>query len=268
MSTNYHLTKNDSTSYSTGYEVFLSRTNFREVILKQFTHSLISNLSNKKSLKILDVGCGNGEMTKKYVSALKSAGVTVSYIHLLEPSKSALEVAEIRFQNSLTPSVGHNTTLDSFLGSNTENSFDLIIASYVFYHLNPESVEGLIARLSPKGTLVIMMGGQNHPLRSNPILKDLSKHGDSFNLKEVLASSKGLSIKIDSLTTNLNISELSKDGVVNEDGKKFFSFIYNHELDLFTPQQLDALTETISEINERDGGIAHPTHEIIWVSPK
>lgn len=265
MNGKYHLTTSDSSSYATGYDVFLKRTNFREVILKGFSNAITTKLPSAGPLKILDIGCGNGVMSQKYVDTIHFCGKRIASLHLVEPSQAALEESEQALKRSIPQISKYNVTLDSFLGSVVEKDFDLIIASYVFYHLNLKSVKGLISILKPGGALVIMMGGVDHPLRRNPILNALSKHGDSLNLKEVLASIQDISFAVESYSTDLNISGLMNENQIMEDGRNFFSFIYNCDLDSFTQPQLEALHHTLEEINKSGNGIAHPKHEIIWV---
>lgn len=261
----YHLTSKDSSSYASGYEIFLKRTNFREVILNGFSNGIKSNDLNTATLTVLDVGCGNGEMTKKYLDAIYSCHNKAIKLHLLEPSSAALEDAVDKLIDSNIHVKKHNSTLDDYLLTDTSESFDLIIVSYVFYHLNAKSVQGLISLLKPNGYLVIMMGGKDHPLRRNPILKAISKHGDSFDLKEVLNSIKNITMRVEEFLTDVNISGLINGDQLTDEGRLFFSFIYNHDLDLFTSQQLEALHQTISEVSQVDDGKAHPKHEIIWV---
>lgn len=265
MSSKYHLTNKDSSSYASGYEIFLKRTNFREVILKGFSSGITSTNLKSSPFSILDVGCGNGEMTKKYLDEIISSHSITIKLHLLEPSLTALEDASAKLSTPNTEVKKHNVTLDEYLLSNTPNDFDLIIVSYVFYHLNAKSVQGLISLLKPNGTLVIMMGGKDHPLRRNPILKNLSKHGDSFDLKTELSSIKNIKTTEEVFSTDVDISGLINGTQITDEGRLFFSFIFNHELDLFNHQQLVALHQTVSEILESDDGKAHPKHEIIWV---
>lgn len=261
----YHLTSKDSSSYASGYEIFLKRTNFREVILNGFSSGIKSNALNPAALTVFDVGCGNGEMTKKYLNAINSCHNKAIKLHLLEPSSAALDEAADKLTDSNIQVIKHSSTLDEYLLTDSTESFDLIIVSYVFYHLNAKSVQGLISLLKPNGYLVIMMGGKDHPLRRNPVLKAISKHGDSLDLKVVLNSIKNITIKVEEFLTDVNISGLINGNQLTEEGRLFFSFIYNHDLDLFTSQQLEALYQTISEVSQVDDGKAHPKHEIIWV---
>ncbi len=265
MTSKYHLTAQDSSSYAGGYEIFLKRTNFREVILKGFSNRISNTKIISNPFSILDVGCGNGEMTEKYLNAITSSHNTPINLHLLEPSLTALEDASEKLIAPNIKTIKHNITLDDYLLSQVPNNFDLIIVSYVFYHLNAKSVQGLISLLKPNGNLVIMMGGKDHPLRRNPILKTLSKHGSSFDLKAELSSMKNIKMEVNEFTTDVDISGLICENQIIDDGRLFFSFIYNHDLDLFTQPQLAALHQTVSEILKSDDGKAHPKHEIIWV---
>lgn len=264
--TNYHLTKEDSSSYEKGYEIFLKRTNFREVILKGFSERISSFSLNSKNLEVLDVGCGNGEMTKRYIESLNVEDHQYISLHLVEPSANALAEASKNLENLNTKIRPHNSTLEAYLSTNPEESFDLIIVSYVFYHLNANTVRGLISLLKPNGAIAIMMGSKDHPLRRNPILRNLSKHGDSFDLKEELASIDNVSFKVEEFKTDVILTGLVNGENVTEDGRGFFSFIYNHQIDLFSNLQLEALKQTITDLLFTDDGKAHPKHEIIWVT--
>lgn len=263
MSSNYHLTDTDSSTYESGYEIFLKRTDFREKILGKFESSLTSEVTTKE-LEILDIGCGNGEMTSKYVEAIRN-GSHIKTLSLLEPSESALNLAITKTSKLVQEVIPLNVTLEKFIAAKNDKNYDLIIASYVFYHLTSSSINSLISKLKPLGKIVIMMGGPDHPLRKDPNLKAISKHGDSSSLKQILNSRNDISINEIKIETNLDLSNLINNSSITPDGNKFFSFIYNEELDHFSNQQMNALLDTVSNIEKNDKSIAHPTHEIIWV---
>ena len=125
----YSLEAKDSSTYEDGYNIFLKRSNFRERILSSFQEIVSKRLQSSDSLKVLDVGCGDGEMTKRYLQCLKPKTKKIM-LSLIEPAlstrKSAVDAtkgeSEVVYSGSILPSSG---------------GFDLIIASYVFYHLQP-----------------------------------------------------------------------------------------------------------------------------------
>lgn len=262
----YFTKETDSGSYADGYDIFLSRTNFRDKVLNQFNASLKDNLPPLSLLNVLDIGCGNGQMTKRYLETLKDFSLNVS---LLEPSQAALAMASQTIA-SITNQINQiNETADHyFTNSSGKEEFDLIIASYVFYHLSPVILDRVINSLTDEGRLVIMMGAKEHPLRQHPSLKSLSKHGDNSQLKDFLGQleSKNLiSTNISSIKTDLDLNGLYENGELSQEGKSFFSFVYNQDLSNFSEENFAALKSTLNDVYTKASGIVHPTHEIIWV---
>jgi SAM-dependent methyltransferase len=267
---NYHTTSKDSKSYSEGYEIFLKRTNFREKILTHFKNSFPKNLKGLKNLRLLDLGCGNGEMTSLYLEALKNLSPEVELeIYLIEPAEQALTKAKERAFNYSKNVFAINESADFCAKESNLPKFDLIIASYVFYHIDPNLIPNLSNNLNENGSMAIMMGSKTHPLREHPALRLVSNHGDSDLLKEPLeiVANSGLNIQRNKIVTDVNLNGLwsSKDAFT-DDGRKYISFIYNTDIEDFPVNSINALNDVLSAIFSKQDGIINPIHEFIWVT--
>lgn len=267
-------TEKDSKGYSSGYEVFLKRTNFREVIAIEFVKLLKTSKfhSSEKSIRILDLGCGNGAMTQRYVqtvlSVFKDAKIQLD---LVEPAQGALDEAKKSFESlGITPSI-YPVTAESFVGdlNNSEKFYDIVICSYIFYHVSTDIIRPLTDHLSEYGVMMISMGSHEHPLRKHPSLRAASKHGDSNIIENAISRDsidKDCEVLKLALETDLNLTGLMGNGVFNSEGEVFFSFIYNTDLDKFSPEQMDALRATVDESYQASNGIVYPVHNMYWLT--
>lgn len=110
--------------------------------LKQITHNM--NLS----IKILDIGCGTGNITKKLLK------LGFSNIICVDISKEMLY--ELKKATTLDPKSVINSDIDSFLNINQDN-FDLVVMSSVLHHLpNYEfTLKNLLKIINKGGVLYI-----------------------------------------------------------------------------------------------------------------
>lgn len=265
----YHIKSTDTQDYSSGYEVFLRRTNFRDKVLEHFEGSLPPEFKTKKIIRVLDIGCGNGKMTKLYLDSLSHfVGGSDLEVHLLEPAAEALSKAKEEVSSVAKRIVEINQTADEYFSTTKNESFDLVIASYVFYHISENVFPNIIRTLSKDGVISIMMGAKEHPLRNHPDLRSISKHGDSESLKEILGGliERGaVTSNLISIKTDLDLNGLWNDGILSEDGKKFFSFMYNVNMAEFPQVSGIVLNSILAEAYNNNEGVVHPVHEIIWV---
>ena len=89
----------DSKGYAAGYEIFLKRTNFRNVVIDTYKKNFESEKdligNDRETFRVLDIGCGNGAMTERFISCLVGLIPSKSIeVVLVEPaSDAALEAA-------------------------------------------------------------------------------------------------------------------------------------------------------------------------------
>lgn len=259
-SSTYTLTDKDSTNYEEGYSVFLRRSNFREKVLEKFSELAWNTFNNRREISVLDVGCGNGQMTSRYINELKKV-CPILNLSLQEPAEQSLREAE----NLLRPIVQRLNVLSS---KTDETLFDLIIASYVFYHLSPESASSIAKQIKPGGAFAIMMGTSDHPLKSHPVLKSISTHGSSDKLNpflDELVESQNYQIDRHKIETKLNLSGLIANNVLTEEARKLLSFSLNKNFNELNESSLKAISEIFDMAFASENGNLKPVHEIIWV---
>ena len=273
----YKTKEGDAKKYGEGYGVFLERTDFRKQVLNNFEEALSCFAKDFRSdaIQVLDIGCGNGEMTNLYLEAIKLKLPKVKInLDIVEPAISAIEEATKNLSKSGFNCQSFNSQADSFVGGDYFKStkYDLIIASYVFYHIPVGLIGDLVYSLKTSGALMISMGSHNHPLRNTLNLRQISNHGDSNIIEDFLEARK-LSVETEietkDIKTNLRISGLrSVDGFLNEEGKSFFSFIYNTDVDSLSREYLNDILQNIDGAESRSSGIVNPVHHMYWIIKK
>lgn len=257
--TTYTLSQNDSASYEDGYKIFLQRSDFREKVLEKFIELLPRILSNINAFNVLDVGCGNGVMTQKYLRAIKAIAPEIK-LTILEPAHNSLAEAE----KLLKPEVHSLLTVSKL----PNVAFDLIIASYVFYHLSPESLVQFANQLAPGGTFAIMMGTNDHPLKMHPKLKATSNHGSSDKLTPFLDSLKEtakFTISRHRVETRLRLDGLWFKETFSEEAQRLLSFSLNKNFCDLKEPAMEALNEIFGEALVAGNNTLKSIHEIILI---
>lgn len=256
----YTTATKDSSNYEAGYKVFLQRSDFREKIIEQFSNLASTMIKEKQSLRVLDLGCGNGVMTQKYINELKKIASDID-VSLLEPAHDSLE-------DAIQLLKAHVQTVNPISNLSANTSFDLIIASYVFYHLSPESLDQILNQLGPSGSLVIMMGTNNHPLKSHPKLKLVSNHGSSDKLKpfiDDLLKSNKFKVSRHEVDTKLRLNGLWPNRAFTQEAQKLLSFSLNKNFDELTETSIEALNEIFETAFTSGDESLKSVHEIIWI---
>lgn len=274
----YKTDQDMATLYGTGYDVFLKRTNFRERVEEKVAEYLRGHADRLRKtnglVRILEIGCGNGEMTVRYVRALRAAMPDVKIqIDLLEPAKGALREASAAVSSidSKIEARSFPATMDEFATSHAFQAaqYDWIIGSYVFYHISPTVIPALLERLSQEGLMMVAMGSPKHPLREPAVLNALSKHGDSRSVASVLetdVSPTKFCHEIETIHTDVDLNGLwERSAGTTTDGTAFFSFIYNQDLQRFSAEQRGALDDLLTTVFQQQDGKVHPEHHLFWI---
>ena len=255
----YALESKDSSSYEEGYQIFLKRSNFRECILSKFDE-LAVDIRTNSPLKVFDVGCGDGEMTKRYLQLLKTNPENIG-LWLTEPAFTSLERAVDNLRKEATIVYAEETF------PNTED-FDLIIASYVFYHLTPDTLMNLAKQLKIHGSMAIMMGTSDNPFKTHPGLANSANHGSTDKLQPILSLlEQNLNFKISRhrVETHLDLNGLKSNLGLNDEGKRLLGFSLNKDFDSLSSKALLAVEEIYANAFDKNDGKVKSIHEIIWI---
>lgn len=112
--------------------------------------SLLPNLTNKK---VLDLGCGMGEMCKYYISQ------GASYVYGIDLSQNMIDYA-VNHNNH--PNITYNVMALEHISGITEK-FDVVISSLTFHYIADYNklINDIKNLLTPNGVLVFSM---EHPL--------------------------------------------------------------------------------------------------------
>lgn len=262
MSSTYHTT-NEANSYEDGYSIFLRRSNFREMILARFSSLVREKVRNVKEHTVLDIGCGDGTMTKRYLEQIKQPGVSLN-LTLVDPAIESLSGAK-ELLSGLCNSIDTKTDLPE------TKEYSFILASYVFYHLPASTLDKMISLLAPGGVLAIMMGTNDNPLKTHPKLKELSSHGSSDKLTpflQALNDNKDFSVDRIKIDTHTNLSGLWEHEKFTEEAKTYLSFAMNRDFEKLPDQGVNALRQIFSIAFGVNSGKLKSVHEIIWIERK
>lgn len=260
MSSSYALSPADSSTYEDGYKIFLNRSDFRDQILHQFSSLVKDKVAFTQRKKILDIGCGNGEMTQRYARVLKTKAEHCS-LCLVEPaSQSLLEAFDLLKNDSSEIQCNYSIP--------KHEKYDFVIASYVFYHLSPETLNELSSVLNPGGVIAIMMGTSDNPFKSHSCLKKISNHGSTDILTPYLnqlSNSKQYAISRYSVDTHLSLQGLRVDNSLTSEGKALLGFSLNQNFSTLSSEAIKAVEEIYDEAFNKNQSKVKSVHEIIWI---
>ena len=113
---------------------------------RQYQNYLLKNIPENCN-RILDVGCGTGELTKKLVSFGKElTGIDISEIMLHEAEKRNYDEKIIYIK----------TSAEIYLGE-TDKQFDIIISVAALHHMNEERIlKAMKDKLTKNGKILIL----------------------------------------------------------------------------------------------------------------
>lgn len=258
MTSTYTISAKDVSDYEQGYNIFLSRSDFRERIIEKFA-DLSMLIQTEEILKILDIGCGNGEMTSRYLSESKLARNKI-HLTLVEPAEDSLKTAIELLKDKVLK-------LDFHHELKSEQNFNVILASYVFYHLPAKTLHTLTSQLKTQGALFIMMGTTEHPLKSHPKLKAESNHGSSDKLTPFLNQLSSNDYVVDrfKVKTTTKLSGLWENGIFSKEGKVYLTFSLNKQFTDLSKDAFQGLEEIFSEAFKHENPAINSFHEIIRI---
>ena len=151
-------------NYDEWFKAYLKCTNEKESIATEINKILTDSeyaktLQNKKEIKILDIGCGNGLLTEKVLcNVIKLFPKQKLIVDALDVNEKLLDEYNVRcdkFQNKICLK-SHKK--DFFTSDLINNQYDLIIASHVLYYSDnlDKAIKKIYENLSPNGKAIIV----------------------------------------------------------------------------------------------------------------
>jgi len=209
------------------FEEFLRKTDQKENLNK----FLIENCPPEKTKKILSIGAGSGEDVMGFLKHLKSQGADFEFYYL-DPSKLSFQEFKKKAEEfKLTEHIS-GVELNKFESFETEEKFDTIIASHVFYYIEDweRCLKKIVEMLNPDGKAFIMMQ---------------SKDSDNFNFRnkflknehyaeELINLIRGLNLNYDSekIISMLDVTDIiSENNKPSLSGKQLLSFLLRTNYD-------------------------------------
>ncbi len=270
----YVTNPGDASLYGAGYAEFMRRSNVRCHSAASIAACIADGVNpSHASTRILDLGCHDGAMTSLYLSELmKRSSAQEFHITLVDPATEAISKAATRISGmgSRVKTSCLNTTAESLV-QRMEGTYDIITALWIFYHIKPEAIIGLLGMLQQNGLLLIAMGSPTHPIKSYGTLGQLSRHGDSRPVEQFLVTARARGLLIFdrlSIPTQIELNGLWERGIgVTDAGKEFFSFLFNRDVEQFPPDSKRELDTSMEKIIRDQAGIASHDHFLYVVRP-
>lgn len=122
-------------------------------------HEQWQDPANKDHLHVLEIGCGNGAMTKHVLHQLKSDYKVGSYTGL-DVSAALLHTAKKELHTLSSES--HELFLQDANTYQTDKKYDLILSLNSWYGLEKDKIAYYQSLLTPTGILVILINSQKN----------------------------------------------------------------------------------------------------------
>lgn len=142
----------------TPFETFLRYSNEKEKSASKLAAILRQKLDKLSS--VLDIGTGNGEYLRLTLSKLEQKTVSGIMLTLVEPSDDLAVQLTHRFAK-LLPSQQVNVVNSDLQTFKSDDNFDIILMSHLFYHIPRASwtqeLSKVLSMLKKDGVLVIVL---------------------------------------------------------------------------------------------------------------
>jgi len=235
----------------TPFETFLRYTNEKEKSAAKLATILKSKLN--KDVSILDFGTGNGEYLDL---ALSQIGVRISdamKLTLVEPSSDLVSQLECRFAKRM-PLPSLTVVSSDMQNFKSDDTFDVILMSHLFYHLPRESwtmqLSKALSMLSVDGALIIVLrekdDAYDFKMAFKPLLFDASFKALTIDdVLEVLPKEWTLRVEKQLASSQLHIPFKTSP----EDTVSIIEFYLNKEWSDISPRIQESSLEYIRAKN-------------------
>lgn len=216
------------------FKEFLRRTDQKEEINK----FLIENYTKPgKKLKILGLGTGSGEDVIDFLTYLNRKGVEFQFV-FVDPSRELFDVFKVKVKkHKLSKNISH-IFISKFEKFCTDNKFDIIIASHVFYYLKDWEpiIKKIISLLKTNGDAFIFMQSEesdNFKFRNTQLKYIYGKKYKEKSAEQLVRLIKKLKLpyKSRAVISKLDVSGIVSRKSVPSRAKSLLSFLIRKKFD-------------------------------------
>jgi len=254
--------------YHCAYEERRNCSTMAEVARQVVTQNLVAyqtRLNEGQPLRILSIGCGDGNLDLSVLRALSAHG-PVAYLGLdindvsLGSFTSQLGVQSAEFSQNVHTELRHQRAEDFALGSDTflgADTFDVVLLAHVLYYsADPVNVVRSLQRrrLAPDGLAIVVHSAH----RGIPEVLDNIAELDSFLSAETLAEqliAAGVETELHLVATEMDITDLLLADVHHDQSaRRLLGFCLEVDLDSYSAEVAETAVEMLharSHIRER-----------------
>lgn len=176
-----------------------------------------NSLNEKDTIKVLDIGCGNGVLTQNYLNGISKIFPSKNIeVDALDVNKNLIK--DFRENNyNLSSNIQIDLQKKDFFKSSNNNKYDLIIASHVMYYTDDlsDSLNKIESSLSDDGKAIIF-----HHSGEDCILSELRAKYNSESMANLKQSKDDIS------TNDIIKSTLEKENINHKSKKQFFNLYF------------------------------------------
>jgi trans-aconitate 2-methyltransferase len=155
------MAKKDFAAIESDYAFFFGHSTEAESDVAGYARTLASFAEGRDAIRMLDFGCGGGEFSERFLSALRFRP-EVLYLTLVEPVHNQRDAAARR----LAPFSQQPIASVAMLPTSAGPRFDLILANHSLYYVDnlDRIMSSLMDSLAPRGSAVLAMAGWDNRL--------------------------------------------------------------------------------------------------------
>lgn len=226
---------------------------------QRLANLLSSRMKGTDICHLLDLGCFDGEFSRRLVDRLQACGGAVKTFTGVEPAKEPIECFAQARESMGCELILKNATMEEFLATAAPKKYSWAVASHSLYWLrSPDQVLSQISKVADRSVIVIRDPGVLHEL-------EVTFRPAMLQDGKVFFSSKEIAQSLTKLGIPFTQESFSAEFAVPPIDKPEFANLVGFLLDLKV-EQLDTslFPEIYRSLKVRDGK-AHFNNDVIYL---